>query len=374
MGTTVEVHNLFYNTPVRRKFMRTPQTEFGHISEAFTRIALALPRVHFTLRHNERQVFDLPGHPLAGRENPVERIAALFGRELAERLIFVESRDGDVRISGCVAHPSQSRSNNRMQYLFLNGRYIRDHALQHALAEAYRGLLMVGRYAIAFLSIEMPPDMVDVNVHPTKLEVRFRDGGRLYSQLLSTLRSKFLTTDLTTQAQAPPGQVEDPSGGHDETRAAQLRQELVDWAKGKVAAWQQPGQRQPSQPASAESAADEPWARSEPLEAILVPRRPTRPRSAARWNSRGSTCSGPPFSRRSRRCWSARCSAGSSCSAPQYRSDAGPSAANLGELPLVRHQDYTLFASFSATKAFKLTPARSASMASARCTRRSMRT
>src|SRR5208282_3207502 len=76
VGTTVEVHNLFYNTPVRRKFMRTPQTEFGHISEAFTRIALALPRVHCTLRHNERQVFDLPGHAVAGRETPVERIAA----------------------------------------------------------------------------------------------------------------------------------------------------------------------------------------------------------------------------------------------------------------------------------------------------------
>ena len=253
MGTTVEVHNLFYNTPVRRKFMRTPQTEFGHISEAFTRIALALPRVHFTLRHNERQVFDLPGHPLAGRETPAERIAALFGREMADRLIFVQGGDGDVRISGCVAHPSQSRSNNRMQYLFLNGRYIRDHALQHALAEAYRGLLMVGRYAVAFLSIEMPPDMVDVNVHPTKLEVRFRDGGRLYSQVLATLRSKFLTTDLTTQAQAPPGPGtsaagglaggEDPSSLHDETKAAQLRQELVDWAKGKVAACASPAAR-----------------------------------------------------------------------------------------------------------------------------------
>ena len=151
-----------------------------------------------------------------------------------------------MRISGCVAHPSQSRSNNRMQYLFLNGRHIRDHALQHALAEAYRGLLMVGRYAVAFLSIEMPPEMVDVNVHPTKLEVRFRDGGRLYSQLLATLRSKFLTTDLTTQAQAPPGpgtaqrvglRVARIPAAHDETRAAQLRQELVDWAKGKVAAW-----------------------------------------------------------------------------------------------------------------------------------------
>jgi len=130
---------------------------------------------------------------------------------------------------------------------------------------------------VAFLSIEMPPDMVDVNVHPTKLEVRFRDGGRLYSQLLSTLRSKFLTTDLTTQAQAPPGPGtsaagglaggEDPSGGHDETRAAQLRQELVDWAKGKVATWQPLGQ-----PASAaEAAADEPWARSAPLAQYSFP-------------------------------------------------------------------------------------------------------
>jgi DNA mismatch repair protein MutL len=261
VGTTVEAHNLFYNTPVRRKFMRTPQTEFGHISESFTRIALALPRVHFTLRHNERQVFDLPVS-----ESPVERIAALFGRELADRLIFVQSSDGDVRIGGCVAHPSQSRSNNRMQYLFLNGRHIRDHALQHALAESYRGLLMVGRFAIAFLSIEMPPDMVDVNVHPTKLEVRFRDGGRLYSQLLSTLRSKFLTTDLTTQAQAPPGS-EDPSGVHDETKAAQLRQELVDWAKGKVATWQQPA----GPTSTPEPAADEPWARSEPLKQYSFP-------------------------------------------------------------------------------------------------------
>ncbi len=262
VGTTVEVHNLFYNTPVRRKFMRTPQTEFGHASEAFTRIALALPRVHFTLRHNERQVFDLPVS-----ESPLERIAALFGRELAERLIFVESREGDVRISGCVAHPSQSRSNNRMQYLFLNGRHIRDHALQHALAEAYRGLLMVGRYAVAFLSIEMPPDMVDVNVHPTKLEVRFRDGGRLYSQLLATLRSKFLTTDLTTLAQAPPGG-EDPGGAHDETRAAQVRQELVDWAKGKVATWQ-PDLPSPSG-RGAGGEGDEPWARSRAAPAICV--------------------------------------------------------------------------------------------------------
>ena len=234
VGTTVEVHNLFFNTPVRRKFLRTVQTEFGHTSEAFTRIALAAPQVHFTLRHNERPVLDL-----AAGDGLLERIARSFGRELAENLIAVSGSDGPVRISGYVAHPAHSRSNNRTQYFFLNGRHIRDPALQHALGEAYRGLLMTGRYAISFLSLEMPPEMVDVNVHPTKLEVRFQDSGRLYSQLLATLRRRFLTSDLSTHVQQAAG--DDAAGGHDQAQTAQLRQEVVDWAKGKVAAWQPPG-------------------------------------------------------------------------------------------------------------------------------------
>jgi DNA mismatch repair protein MutL len=248
VGTAVEVYNLFFNTPVRRKFMRTTQTEFGHVSEAFTRIALAAPQVHFTLRHNDKQVFEL-----AAADGPIDRIARFFGRELADALIWVEGTDGEVRLTGYVAHPSQSRSHNRMQYFFLNGRYIRDRSLQHALGEAYRGLLLTGRYPIAFFTLHMPPDLVDVNVHPTKLEVRFQDSGRLYSQLLSTLRSKFLTTDLNTRVQktlaepvAPGAELmahsepfggEDPSGGHDTARAEQMRQELVEWAKGKVAGW-----------------------------------------------------------------------------------------------------------------------------------------
>jgi DNA mismatch repair protein MutL len=241
VGTTVEVHNLFFNTPVRRKFLRTPQTEFGHVSEAFTRIALALPKVHFTLRHNDRQVFDLPAS-----EDRAERIGAIFGRELADHLIWVDSSAGQVRVSGCAAHPTHSRSNNRMQYFFLNGRHIRDHALQHALGEAYRGLLLTGRYPIAFLTIDMPPEMVDVNVHPTKLEVRFQDSGRIYSQLLSALRGKFLTTDLTPRVESGPA--DDPTGGHDEAQAAQLRQDLVDWAKGKMTGWSAPGIERPFKP------------------------------------------------------------------------------------------------------------------------------
>jgi DNA mismatch repair protein MutL len=153
------------------------------------------------LRHNDREVLDLPP-----ADPWLERIERLLGQELAGHWIPVESSDdsggGLVRLSGYVAHPSQSRSNARAQYLFLNGRYIRDRALGHALQEAYRGLLLTGRYPISCLQFEMPAELVDVNVHPTKLEVRFQDGGRLYSQLLSTLRTKFLTTDLTTALDA----------------------------------------------------------------------------------------------------------------------------------------------------------------------------
>lgn len=232
VGTIIEVRNLFFNTPVRRKFLRSTQTEMGHVTEAFQRIALASPQVHCTLRHNDHPVAELP----VG-EAWQERIATCFGRDLAQNLVWVESHDGDIALTGYVALPSYSRSNNRMQYFFLNGRHIRDRSLQHALGEAYRGLLLTGRFPVAFLAFHMPPDAVDVNVHPTKLEVRFQDSGRIYSQLLSTLRTKFLTTDLNHHVPAPAPAVADPTGAHDDLEAARMRQELVDWAKGKVEAW-----------------------------------------------------------------------------------------------------------------------------------------
>lgn len=239
IGTTMEVADLFFNTPVRRKFLRSTQTEMGHIAEAVTRVALAHPHVHFTLRHNEREVHDLP--PASPWSSRIER---LFGGELAGQLIWVESQDEAIRLHGYAAHPSESRSNQKMQYLFLNGRFIRDRSLQHALGEAYRGLMMTGRYPVSFLRIELPPELVDVNVHPTKLEVRFQDGGRLYSQLLSTLRTKFLTTDLTTNIHAAPTARYDaahhaPAGGGAErlAHAQQARQEMVSWAKEQMTAW-----------------------------------------------------------------------------------------------------------------------------------------
>jgi DNA mismatch repair protein MutL len=225
------VRNLFYNTPVRRKFLKSTPTEAGHIAEALTRLALACPSVHFTLRHNDRTVYELP----AG-DDVRPRIAALFGQELVDALIAVDSQDGPVRLAGYVADPSQSRANNRMQYLFLNGRCIRDRALQHALGEAYRGLLLTGRYPIAVLYFELPPDAVDVNVHPTKLEVRFQDGGRIYSQLLATLRTKFLTTDLTARGRVAPGAASDTDHHEFESRDDSARRaEVVAWAKGELA-------------------------------------------------------------------------------------------------------------------------------------------
>jgi len=223
-GTSVSVRQLFFNTPVRQKFLKKPQTEMGHITEAVVRQALAHPEVHFALTHRGRLVYDLP--PV---EDLRDRISMLFGPPIAENLISILSNDGPLHLSGYVVNPTQSRANNRLQYLFLNGRAIRDRSLQHALGEAYRGLLLSGRYPICFLRLDVEPSTVDVNVHPTKLEVRFQDAGSIYSQLLGTLRKKFLSTDLVARASVP----EQPATeiGDEETYArAPAGSALLDWA------------------------------------------------------------------------------------------------------------------------------------------------
>lgn len=200
VGTIIEARQLFYNTPVRRKFLKRTATEFGYISEQFVRIAIANPRLHMVLRHNGKLVYEQPSS--AGL---AERLRLFYGDELSDQLIEVESEAGEggnlVRLWGFVAHPNYSKSTRKSQYLFLNGRWIQDKSLQHALREAYRGLLMVGRFPVCFLFLEMAPDQVDVNVHPTKMEVRFRDSQQLYRQMLNTLRKQFLTMDFETELQ-----------------------------------------------------------------------------------------------------------------------------------------------------------------------------
>ena len=225
-GTSIEVRQLFFNTPVRQKFLRTTQTEISHITEAVTRLALGNPQVHFTMTHGSRLTHDLP--PV---DDLRERINALFGEDMEQGLIDIHSTGETISLHGYVANPTHSRSNNRMQYLFLNGRPIRDRSLQHALGEAYRGLLLTGRYPICFLHLKMPALMVDVNVHPCKLEVRFQDGGAIYSQLLGTLRSKFLTTDLVARGNIPD---QGSSSEEEIERSTPQTSELFDWAKRQL--------------------------------------------------------------------------------------------------------------------------------------------
>ena len=207
IGTQIEVRHLFENTPVRRKFLKTMSTEFGHISEQVTRIALANPRLHIVLRHNDKLVMELPAS-----DKPLDRLQLFFGKDVTDGLIPVESTQGGVRMWGYVGHPNTSKSTRKMQYLFLNGRWITDRSLLHALTEAYRGLLMVGRQPVAFLYVELPPDRVDVNVHPTKVEVRFQDSQQLFRQLLAMVRSKFLSMDFQSELRLPASPTAASSG------------------------------------------------------------------------------------------------------------------------------------------------------------------
>lgn len=236
IGTSIEVRELFLNTPVRRRFLKQSSTEFGHISEQFTRIALAHPRLHMVLRHNGKLVYELPA-----AEKLIDRIHLFFGSELTDRLIDVESEHEGVRVWGYVAHPSQSKATRKGQYLFLNGRWIQDRSLQHALGEAYRGLLMVGRNPVTFLFLEMPADLVDVNVHPTKAEVRFRDSQKLYRQLLSTIRTRFLGMDLDSELRVrgsgPALTLQPIRPQADPDRQRQLQEELAGWVKVQTREW-----------------------------------------------------------------------------------------------------------------------------------------
>jgi DNA mismatch repair protein MutL len=197
-GTRIEVRHLFYNTPVRRKFLRTPTTEMGHIAEVFTRLALSHPELHLVLRHNGKLVYEVPAS--AGLP---DRIGRFFGPEVRDRLYAVEARQEAVVLRGFAADPACERGNAKMQYLFVNGRWVRDRSMSHALQEAYRGLLMGGRYAVAFLFLELPPELVDVNVHPTKTEVRFRDGNVIYHLVLGAIRDRLRTANLTARLHAP---------------------------------------------------------------------------------------------------------------------------------------------------------------------------
>jgi DNA mismatch repair protein MutL len=197
-GTRIEARHLFFNTPVRKKFLKTHSTELNHVCETVHRLALANPALHVVLRHNGRLVVEVPAS--AGLK---DRIGLFFGGEVRDGLYPIEAEQGPVKLTGFVADPACERGNARLQYLFVNGRWVRDRSLGHALQEAYRGLLMTGRYAVGFLFLKVPPDQVDVNVHPTKAEVRFRDGQALYHLVRGAVKARLNAQNLVPRLQVP---------------------------------------------------------------------------------------------------------------------------------------------------------------------------
>ena len=167
-GTTIEVAQLFYITPARSKFLKGDSTEFSHITQVVTQQALAYPSIQFQLTHNGREVIQtLPSDQIH------YRIAELFGTELAKSLVQVKSSSGDYRLEGYVSNPVFTRSNRSAQYCFINGRFVRDKVVLHATQQGYSHLLPKGQHPALFLYLNMDPKLLDVNVHPSKAEVRF---------------------------------------------------------------------------------------------------------------------------------------------------------------------------------------------------------
>lgn len=182
-GTTIIVQNLFFNTPARRKFMRTNQTEMSHISEQVIRLALAQPDIQFRLYHEKRLIQDLPV-----TDNVLSRAAQIFGRRLLDGGQSLQYTKGGIELSGFLSPPEMQRPTTHGIYTFVNKRYVRDTLLNRTISRCYQGLIPKERYPVAFLSILLSPELVDVNVHPTKSEVRFRD----ISLVLETVRQGVL--------------------------------------------------------------------------------------------------------------------------------------------------------------------------------------
>ena len=200
VGTSVEVRDLFFNTPARRKFLRTEKTEFGHLEEVIKRLALSRFDVAFSLKHNQKVIHNLrPADTQAAQE---KRVASVCGPAFMQQALHIEMEAPGLRLWGWVGLPTFSRSQMDLQYFFVNGRVVKDKLVGHAVRQAYRDVLYHGRHPAFVLYLELDPSNVDVNVHPTKNEVRFRDGRLVHDFIFRSLHK--------TLAQVRP---ETPTGG-----------------------------------------------------------------------------------------------------------------------------------------------------------------
>ena len=201
-GTTVEIRDLFYNTPARRKFMRTERTEFSHLEKIARRLALSRFDVAFRLVHNQKPVFDL--RPAADQDAMERRIAEVCGKQFIENAVRIDHSASGLELSGWLGLPTFSRSQADLQYFFLNGRLIRDKVVSHAIRAGYSDVLFHGRHPAYVLYLEMDPAAVDVNAHPSKHEVRFRDGRSIHGFLFHTVERALAETHPNSEnSQAP---------------------------------------------------------------------------------------------------------------------------------------------------------------------------
>ncbi|WP_369960087.1 DNA mismatch repair endonuclease MutL [Pseudomonas benzenivorans] len=212
VGTSVEVRDLFFNTPARRKFLRTEKTEFDHLQEVIKRLALARFDVAFHLRHNGKAVLAL--HEASDEAGRARRVAAVCGPAFLEQALPIEIERNGLHLWGWVGLPTFSRSQADLQYFYVNGRMIRDKLVAHAVRQAYRDVLFNGRHPTFVLFLDIDPAVVDVNVHPTKHEVRFRDSRMVHDFLYGTLHRSLGEVRPEDQLAAPAavGGVVRPSG------------------------------------------------------------------------------------------------------------------------------------------------------------------
>ncbi|UCD71411.1 MAG: DNA mismatch repair endonuclease MutL [Syntrophobacterales bacterium] len=185
VGTSVEVKNIFYNTPVRRRFLKSVGTEFFHIHRIADQMALSKPEIQFRLIHDGREVVNVPKS-----HDPLIRIEAILGRDIYEGLIPVEFQDETISLRGYIGRPTLSVSTAKSIFTYVNGRFVRDKTVNRSIFDAYRTLIPRDRYPIAILFIDLSPHRIDVNVHPTKREIRFRDQEKVYRSIQLALQSQ----------------------------------------------------------------------------------------------------------------------------------------------------------------------------------------
>ena len=207
-GTSIEMRELYFNTPARRKFLKSENTEYAWCEETFKRIALSRPDVAFSLQHNGRTAWQLPKHDLA------QRITAILGAEFGQHAVVVERQIANLHLYGIAALPAYSRSTRDEQYFFINGRFVRDKVLMHAVRQAYQDILHHQRHPAFVLFLEMPPELVDVNVHPAKSEVRFRESQGIHQFVFHALQDALSATMKQSPTSAEPTHTE-----AEETRA-----------------------------------------------------------------------------------------------------------------------------------------------------------